>query len=330
MNDTSPPSRLSPPIALDVDAPVRAPGDAIGDVIVDVSLETFMSEVIDASQERPVLLDFWAPWCEPCKQLSPILEKIVGESNGALKLARMDIDAHPAVAQQMQVQSIPAVFLFVGGQPIDGFVGVLPESEIKKFLEQHLSNALPPAPAAQMAEQLLAQAQSALAAGDAQQAGAFFQQLLQSDGESAPALAGLAECHIALGDIENAAAILSQAHADSTDVDIVRARASLALAEKTQNISEGGGDVAAALARLHDALAQDANNHQARFDLALAYHANGAREEALDALLQLIARQKNWNEDAARQQLLQFFEAYGTGDELVVAARRRLSSLLFA
>lgn len=298
-----------------------AGGDlAGGDAIIDVSTENFMVEVIEASQSRLVLLDLWAPWCGPCKQLTPLLEKLVAQSDGAVRLAKMNIDEHPAVAQQLQVQSIPAVFAFKDGQPVDGFMGALPERDIKQFLDKHLDTALDPSPA----EALMETAEEALAAGQIDDALECYGAALEQEPDNIAAMAGLAQAHLAAGNQQAAEAALAAAPVHDNDPALAAARAALALAGKTET-----GDMADA-APLLAALEADANNHQARFDLALALHGAGQREDALDALLDIVARQRDWNDDAARKQLVELFDAYGAQDALVIAARKRLSSLLFS
>ena len=291
-----------------------------GDAIIDVSTENFMVEVIEASQSRLVLLDLWAPWCGPCKQLTPLLEKLVAQSDGAVRLAKMNIDEHPAVAQQLQVQSIPAVFAFKDGQPVDGFMGALPERDIKQFLDKHLDTALDPSPA----EALMETAEEALAAGQIDDALECYGAALEQEPDNIAAMAGLAQAHLAAGNQQAAEAALAAAPVHDNDPALAAARAALALAGKTET-----GDMADA-APLLAALEADANNHQARFDLALALHGAGQREDALDALLDIVARQRDWNDDAARKQLVELFDAYGAQDALVIAARKRLSSLLFS
>jgi putative thioredoxin len=300
------------------------PDAAPGESVIDVTTENFMAEVIEASQRQLVVLDLWAPWCGPCKQLTPILEKLANQSNGAVRLAKMNIDEHPAVAQQLQVQSIPAVFAFKGGQPVDGFMGALPESEVKKFLDKHVEDGLGASPA----EALMETAAEALAADQLDDALECYAAALAQEPENVQAMAGLAQCHLAQGDGAAAAAVLAAAPAHDNDPALASARAALALADKMaeKNDAADFADDAALLA----ALEADANNHQARFDLALAHHGAGRREAALEALLDIVARQRDWQDDAARKQLLEFFDAYGAQDELVIAARKRLSSLLFS
>ena len=303
------------------ETPAAASSD---DAVIDVTTENFMAEVIEASQAQLVLLDLWAPWCGPCKQLTPVLEKLAVQSGGAVRLAKMNIDEHPAVAQQLQVQSIPAVFAFKGGQPVDGFMGALPESEVKKFLDKHLDEGLGASPA----EALMATAAEALAADQIGDAIECYGAALEQEPENVQAMAGLAQSHLAQGDTALAAAALAAASPHDNDPALSAARAALALADKMaeKNGEEDAPDDAALLA----ALEADPNNHQARFDSALSHHAAGRRAAALDALLDIVERQRDWHEDAARKQLVELFDAYGAQDELVIAARKRLSSLLFS
>lgn len=294
--------------------------------IVDVTTESFMADVIEASQARLVLLDLWAPWCGPCKQLTPILEKLTAQSGGGVRLAKMNIDEHPGVAQQLQVQSIPAVFAFKAGRPVDGFMGALPESELKKFIDKHADGELGPSPA----EALMETAAEALAAGQIDGALECYQAALAQEPENVQAMAGLAQAALAAGHIEAAAGVLAAAPAHDNDPDLAAARAALALAEKMAEKKAGGHDESDDMQALHAQLAKNENDHQARFDLALAYHGAGAREAALDTLLDLVARDRTWQDDGARKQLVELFDAYGANDELVVAARKRLSSLLFS
>ncbi len=287
---------------------------------IDVTTQSFMADVIEGSKQRLVLLDLWAPWCGPCKQLTPVLEKLAAQSDGAVLLAKMNIDEHPAVAQQLQVQSIPAVFAFKDGQPVDGFMGALPESDVKKFIEKHIGDGLGPS----AAEALMETAAEALAAGQLDDAVECYQAALEQEPENIAAMAGLAQAHLAAGDKQAAAAILETAPAHDNDPHLAAARAALALADKTDSAELGDA------APLQAAVNADENDHQARFDLALAHHAAGRREAALDELLELVARKRDWQEEAARKQLVEFFDAYGAQDELVIAARKRLSSLLFS
>jgi len=314
-------------------APIMAGASAgaAGDAIVDVTTESFMADVVEASQAQLVLLDLWAPWCGPCKQLTPVLEKLATQSNGAVRLAKMNIDEHPAVAQQLQVQSIPAVFAFKGGRPVDGFMGALPESEVKKFIEKNAGDALGPSPA----EALMETAAEALAAGQIDDALECYQAALAQEPENVRAMAGLAQAALAAENSDAAREILAAAPAHDNDPDLAAARAALALAEKmaekmADKGAPDGGEADGEMKALQARLAADENDYQARFDLALAHHGAGARDLAIETLLDLVARNRAWQDDAARKQLVELFDAYGAGDELVIAARKRLSSILFS
>ena len=317
MEPTSQPPGL-PVSGDDNNALANTPADAAA--VIDVTTESFMADVVEGSKQRLVLLDLWAPWCGPCKQLTPLLEKLAMQSDGVVQLAKMNIDEHPAVAQQLQVQSIPAVFAFKNGQPADGFMGALPESDLKKFIEKHLDGALGASPV----EGLMETAQEALAAGDIEDALECYGAAIDMEPDNVRAIAGMAQSHLAAGDAAAAEAVLATAPAHDNDPALAAARAALALADKTAEADLGDA------APLQEALAANADDHQARFDLALVHHAAGRREAALDELLELVARKRDWNEQAARKQLVEFFDAYGAQDELVIAARKRLSSLLFA
>ncbi|MGC6472621.1 MAG: thioredoxin [Parvibaculales bacterium] len=301
-------------------APAGTPAqpDSAG-MIIDTSTATFLPDVIEASRERLVLVDFWAPWCGPCKQLTPVLEKLVTDAGGAVKLAKMNIDEHPQVAQQLQVQSIPAVFAFKNGQPVDGFMGALPESELKKFLEKNLGAELGPSDL----EKLVAAGTAALEAGDSGKAVEFFSAALDLEDDNVAALTGLATAYIDIDAGDAAREILAGISAkDSNNPDVLALKARLELAEKAGDMGDAD--------EFLDRLADNENDHQARFDLALVHHAAGRREEAVEALLAIIEKAPGWNEDAARKQLIELFDAYGATDEVTVSGRRRLSSLLFS
>ncbi|MBI1260298.1 MAG: thioredoxin [Rhizobiales bacterium] len=291
---------------------------AAGDLIKDTTTQTFAKDVIEASREVPVLVDFWAPWCGPCKQLTPVLEKAVMAARGAVKLVKMNIDEHPAVAQQLRVQSIPAVFAFKNGQPVDGFMGALPESQVRSFIET-LTGGETVTPA----EELVAAGGEALEAGDINLAAQAFAQAIQDEPGLPAAVAGLARCYLATGDLDRARQTLGLVRPDGkNDVDYKAAEAALSLAEKAGDL----GDTAELEARI----AANPKDHQARFDLALALNARGDREGAVDQLLISVEYDRTWNEEAARKQLVEFFEAYGPKDEATLYGRRRLSSILFS
>jgi len=286
-------------------------------LIKDTTTKDFMRDVIEASRDVPVLVDFWAPWCGPCRQLTPILEKAVRGARGAVKLVKLNIDEHPQIPGQMGVQSIPAVFAFQDGRPVDGFMGALPESRVKDFIARLVGDA-----SADSAAELEA-AEAALAAGDANSAAQAFAEILQKDAENAAAAAGLAKCYIKTGDLTRAEQTLALVPpAKSESAPVASARAALELARKGSQT----GDVDSLRAKL----AADPKDAQARFDLALALNAKGDRNGALDELLALVAKNRAWNDDEARKQLLQLFDAWGPSDPATLSGRQRLSSLLFA
>jgi len=302
---------------MSVDTPILNQGGGEADLIKNTTTKDFLRDVIEASREVPVLVDFWAQWCGPCRQLTPILEKAVRAAKGAVRLVKLNIDEHPQIPGQMGVQSIPAVFAFQDGRPVDGFMGALPESRVNDFIARLIGDS-----AGDTAADLEA-AEAALSAGDVNSAAQLFGEVLQKDRENAQALAGLAKCYIKTGDLaraEQTLALVPPAKADSSPV--ASARAALELARKTP----AAGDIETLRAKL----AADPKDPQARFDLALALSAKGDRSGALDELLAVVAKNRSWNDDAARKQLLQLFDAWGPADPSTIAGRQRLSSLLFA
>jgi len=302
---------------MSVDTPILNQGGGEADLIKNTTTKDFLRDVIEASREVPVLVDFWAPWCGPCRQLTPILEKAVRAAKGAVRLVKLNIDQHPQIPGQMGVQSIPAVFAFQDGRPVDGFMGALPESRVNDFIARLIGDS-----AGDTAADLEA-AEAALSAGDVNSAAQLFGEVMQKDRENAQALAGLAKCYIKTGDLaraEQTLALVPPAKADSSPV--ASARAALELARKTP----AAGDIETLRAKL----AADPKDPQARFDLALALSAKGDQSGALDELLAVVAKNRSWNDDAARKQLLQLFDAWGPADPSTIAGRQRLSSLLFA
>ena len=286
------------------------------EAVKDVTTASFRQDVISDSMKQPVLVDFWAPWCGPCKQLGPILEKAVAATGGKVRLVKMNIDDHPQIAGQLGIQSIPAVIAFQRGQPVDGFVGALPESQIKGFLERLVG------PLGDPMQALLDEAAEAEAQGDAETAMAVYAEILAADESNAAALSGLAKLQLAGGQIDEAKAVLSMATGSAaSDPAIAAVRAAIELAEQ----GAGLGDVAE-LQRKVDA---DPADQQARFDLAVALSATDKRNEAVDELVTILKQDRGWNDEAARKQLLQFFEAWGPMDKASVAGRRKLSGLLF-
>ena len=298
--------------------PIIAPTQAPPDAIKDSDTANFAQDVLLASGETPVIVDLWAPWCGPCKTLGPMLEKIVKDSGGAVKLVKINIDENQQLAQQLRVQSIPAVFAFVDGQPVDGFVGALPESQLKQFVQRLTGDQGP-----SQIDQALEVAKQALENGDLEQALGIYGQIVRAEPGNPAARAGMAQCYLQNGDVEQAKqALEGVADADAKHADVVSAQAAIELAGQAGDAGEVGP--------LRAAVAADANDHQARFDLAMALVGQGNREEAVDALLEIVQRDRQWNDEAARKQLLTLFEAFGPTDELTVSARRRLSSILFS
>jgi putative thioredoxin len=296
----------------------ETPAAPAGDLIKDTTTQAFRQDVMAESMKQPVLVDFWAPWCGPCKQLTPVIEKAVKAAGGKVKLVKMNIDEHPQIAGQLGIQSIPAVIAFQRGQPVDGFMGALPESQVKGFIERLVG---PVGPSA--AEDLLAEADALAAEGDAAGAAELYAAVLSQDPENVAAVAALAKLHVDLGDLEGARRFLAMAPAaKANDPAVAGARAAIELAEQAASLGD--------LADLQRRVEADPLDHQARFDLAVGLAARGRRQDAVDHLLEIVRRDRTWNEDGARKQLVQFFEAWGPTDEMTVAGRRRLSSLLFA
>jgi putative thioredoxin len=287
-------------------------------LVKDTTTAGFRQDVIAESARQPVLVDFWAPWCGPCKQLTPVIEKAVKAAGGKVKLVKMNIDEHPQIPGQLGIQSIPAVIAFQRGQPVDGFMGALPESQVKSFIERLVG---PVGPSA--AEDLLAEAAAAAEAGDATGAAELYAAVLAQEPDNAAAVGALAKLHLELGDIEGAKQFLAMApKGKENDPAIAGARAAIELAEQPASLGDVG--------QLQSRVAADPGDHQARFDLALALNARGKRSEAVDALIDIVRRERGWNDEAARKQLVQFFEAWGPMDETTVAGRRKLSSVLFS
>jgi len=301
----------------------RAPGtgEPPADLIKDSGLKTFAADVIEPSNKSPVIVDFWAPWCAPCKQLTPVLEKAVRAAGGAVKLVKINIDDNPELAQHLRVQSVPTVYAFRNGQPVDGFAGALPESQVKAFIER-LAGPIGPSPL----DALVAEADEMLAHGDAGGAAQLFASALQEEPGEARAVAGLARCYLKNGDFVRARQTLELAPPEAKKHQaIVSAQAELDLASSAAQAPPAG-----ATADLEAAIAADPKNLQARYDLALALIAAGERERAMDELLEIVKRERKWNEEAARKQLVTLFEALGPTHALTISGRRRLSSLLFA
>jgi putative thioredoxin len=287
-------------------------------LIKETSTQGFMKDVIEESKRQPVLIDFWAPWCGPCKQLTPVLEKVVKAAKGKVKLVKMNIDEHPAIPGQMGIQSIPAVIAFVNGQPADGFMGALPESQVLAFIERLTKGEI-----GGEAKDLLKAADAALVEGNAAAAAEAYAQILQEDGANVHALAGLARCYVETGAIEQAKQTLAMVpESKRNEAPVAAARAALDVAEQASLVGP--------VAELEHKVLTNPLDHQARFDLAVALNAKGQRREAVDQLMEIVRRDRKWNDDGARKQLVQFFEAWGPTDEATVDGRKRLSSILFA
>jgi putative thioredoxin len=287
-------------------------------VVKDTTTQAFVKDVIEESKRQPVLVDFWAPWCGPCKQLTPILEKAVKAAKGQVKLVKMNIDDHPAIPGQMGIQSIPAVIAFVGGQPADGFMGALPESQVVAFLERLTKDRI-----GGEAQDLLKAADAALADGDAAGAVEMYAQLLAEDNANVGALGGLARAYVETGALEQARQTLALVpETKQSDAAVAAARAALELAEQAKTVGP--------IDELEQKVAANPLDHQARFDLALALNGKGQRADALEHLITIVKRDRKWNDDGARKQLVQFFDAWGPADEATIDGRKRLSSILFA
>ncbi|MGO9986328.1 MAG: thioredoxin [Rhodomicrobium sp.] len=287
------------------------------DLIKDTTTHTFVADVIEASRKVPVIVDFWAPWCGPCKQLTPVLEKVVKAARGAVRLVKMNIDEHPEVAGQLGVQSIPAVFAFKNGQPVDGFMGALPESQVKAFI-QRIAGEAGAGEAAGIEE-----AVAAFEAGDIGGAAAQFAQLMQADPENVEAVAGLTKCYIATGDFDHAGQTLALVPPAKQNAEAyLGAKAALELAKKAGAKPDIKG--------LEQAVAANPRDWEARFKLAIALNAKRQRQEAMDHLFEIVRKDRAWNDDAARKQLIELFEAWGPKDPLTQSGRQRLSSILFA
>jgi putative thioredoxin len=288
-------------------------------LVVETTTQGFMKDVIEASKTQPVLVDFWAPWCGPCKQLTPIIEKVVRAAKGKVKLAKMDIDQHPAIPGQLGIQSIPAVIAFVNGQPVDGFMGALPESQVTGFIERLIKDKV----GGGETEELMKSGEAALAENDFAGAAEVFAHILAQDSSSVPALTGLARSHVGAGNLEQAKRTLDLVpQAKHTDPAYLAAKAAIDLAEQASHVGP--------VAELEAKVAANPADHQARFDLAVALNANGDRAGATEHLLEIVKRDRKWNDDGARKQLVQLFDAWGPADDATVDGRRRLSSILFA
>jgi len=289
-----------------------------GDVIKDTTTAAFRQDVIAESMNRPVLVDFWAPWCGPCKQLTPVLEKVVTAAAGAVVLVKMNIDEHPSIAGQLGIQSIPAVIAFDKGRPVDGFMGAVPESQVKELVDR-LAGPAGPSPI----DAALEEAVGLVEQGDLAGASELYAAILEQEPENLTALAGLAKLQLDAGEIENAKRLLAMVPEEKAgDPALASLRAALELADQAASLGD--------LAGLQTAIDTNPDDHQARFDLALGLAARHQREQAVDHLIEIRKRDRTWNDDAARKQLLQFFEAWGVMDPDTIRGRRKLSTLLFS
>jgi putative thioredoxin len=299
---------------MDLNAPAPPPA-----VIKDGTEATFMADVIEASMEVPVIVDFWAPWCGPCKQLGPAIEKAVTEAKGKVRLVKIDVDQNQRIAAQMRVQSIPAVFGFVGGQPVDGFLGAQSPAQVKEFVERLVQMSGGNAGL----EEAIAAAEEMLAEGAVADAAQTFAALLTQDEGNVVALAGLARAHLALGEVERAREVLALApKGKENDPALAAARAQIELAEASAGAGEAGA--------LKAAVAADPDDHQARYDLAMALIGEGDQAGAIDELIELFRRDREWNEGAAKAQLFKLFDSLGPKSEAAQKGRRRLSSMIFS
>jgi putative thioredoxin len=301
----------------------QANGEATAPPTKESDTAGFTADVIEASGDVPVIVDFWATWCGPCKTLTPILESVVAKARGAVRLVKIDVDKNPDLSTQLRIQSIPTVFAFKNGQPVDAFQGALPESEVQSWVDQLIAQhggAIEPSPV----EQALTAAEEAFSTGDIGGAGALYAQVLNHDAQNTKALAGMARSYLKTGKVDKAREIVDQIDEDLRSQDDIRAVISAV------ELAEAGSTAAGDLDNLRARLDGDPDDLQTRYDLAVALYGGGEAEAAVDELVEVIRRKREWNEDAARQQLLKIFEALGPSDPVTVSGRRKLSSILFS
>jgi putative thioredoxin len=294
---------------------------ATPDLIKETTTQSFMKDVIEESRRQPVLVDFWGPWSGQCRQFTPILEKAVRGAKGKVKLVKMNVEEHPSIPGQLGIQSVPTVFIFVGGQPAHGFAGPIPESQVNALIEK-LTQGIPGIGEPNIAD-ILKEADAVLAEGDPAGAAQIYSEALAIDATNIPALAGLAKCYVTTDAIEQAKQTLAMVpESKRNDAAVKAVQAAIDLAEQAQSVGP--------VTELEKKVAADPLDHQARFDLATALNALGKRKEATDQLLEIVRRDRKWNEDAARKQLVQLFEAWGGADEATIDGRKRLSTILFS
>jgi putative thioredoxin len=289
-------------------------------LIKDTTTRTFVQDVIEESKRQPVLIDFWAPWCGPCRQLTPVIEKAVTAAKGKVKLVKMNIDENPEIPGQMGIQSIPAVIAFVNGQPADGFMGAVPESQVNAFIDK-LTAGMPGAEPT--AAELLQEAEAILAEGDPATAASIYGEVIAADAGNIAAIAGLARCYVETGAIEQAKQTLELVPvAKREDAAVKAVQAKIDLVEQASALGP--------VTELEQKVTANPLDHQARFDLAIALNGANQRSEATGHLLEIVKRDRKWDDDGARKQLIQFFDAWGPTDEATVDGRRRLSTILFS